>query len=76
MTKLFVSNFDSHTSLASLAGLFERHGDVAAVRIRQGQKRVYAIVEMPSDSAAADAIRGLDGEDWQGMRLEVTESRF
>jgi RNA recognition motif. (a.k.a. RRM, RBD, or RNP domain) len=48
MMKIFVSNFGSSTDVARLAQLFLDYGDVEAVRIRKGQKRVYGIVEMSS----------------------------
>jgi RNA recognition motif-containing protein len=76
MMKIFVSNFGSSTDIARLAQLFLDYGDVEAVRIRKGQKRVYGIVEMPRESEADEAIRHLDGKDWFGQRLEVKESTY
>ncbi len=74
--KIFVSNFDSLTNIACLAQLFLDYGEVEAVRVRKGQKRVYGIVEMPRESDANEAIRHLDGKDWFGQRLEVKESAY
>ena len=74
--KIFVSNFSSSTTVAHLAQLFLDYGDVEAVRVRKGQKRVYGIVEMPRESEANEAIRGLDGKDRLGQRLEVKESAY
>jgi RNA recognition motif-containing protein len=74
--KIFVSNFSLSTNVALLAQLFLDYGDVEAVRIRKGQKRVYGIVEMPRESEANEAIRHLDGKDWLGQRLEVKESMY
>ena len=74
--KIFVSNFGSSTNVARLADLFLNYGNVEAVRVRKGQKRVYGIVEMPRESDANEAIRDLDGKDWFGQRLEVKESTY
>jgi RNA recognition motif-containing protein len=76
MMKIFVSNFGSSTDVARLAQLFLDYGDVEAVRIRKGQKRVYGIVEMSRESDGNEAIRDLDGKDWLGQRLEVKESTY
>ena len=76
MTKIFVSNFDSHTTIADIEELFLKYGDVAAARIRKGQKRPCAIVEMPYDTDAEEAIRALDGTVWNGQCLEVRESTW
>jgi len=69
-------SFGSSTDVARLAQLFLDYGDVEAVRIRKGQKRVYGIVEMSRESDANEAIRELDGKDWLGQRLEVKESTY
>ena len=74
--KIFVSNFGWSTDVARLAQLFLDYGDVEAVRIRKGQKRVYGIVEMSRESDGNEAIRELDGKDWFGQRLEVKESTY
>jgi RNA recognition motif-containing protein len=74
MTKIFVANFDWTTTLARIADLFENYGEVTSVRLRHGQKRTYAIVEMSDDSGAKDAIRELDGQVWDGHRLHVQQS--
>jgi RNA recognition motif-containing protein len=72
--KLFVSNFEDSTTLVDLAMLFQEFGNVEAIRMKQGEKRKYALIEMDSYGAER-AIADLDRKNWQGMRLEVTESR-
>lgn len=76
MMKLFASNFDSCMPLSRLAALFEEYGRITALYIRQGEKRTYAIVHMPNDSDAEEAIRALDGKSWDGQRLDVKESKW
>jgi hypothetical protein len=44
--KLFVINFEDSTTLADLALLFMDSGEVVAIRMKQGEKRKYALVEM------------------------------
>jgi RNA recognition motif-containing protein len=65
MTKIFVSNFDWSTTLARIADLFENYGEVTSARLRYSKGRKYAIVEMPDDSDANEAIRGLDGKEFR-----------
>jgi RNA recognition motif-containing protein len=73
---IFVSNFPDDTTIAPIALLFQDYGAVTAVRLRNGQKRIYAIVEMLNDYRAEEAIRELDGTTWLGKRLDVKASRW
>ena len=73
--KLFVSGFFQLTKVSEVADLFEDCGQVNWVRLKKGEKRAYAVVEMP-DFDAQRAIQELDGTEWKGRRLEVTESRW
>ena len=74
--KLFVSGFFELTTVSELAGLLEGCGEVTSVRLKKGEKRAYAIVEMFDDFGAERAIQELDGTEWKGRRLEVSESRW
>lgn len=74
--KLFVSGFFDLTTVSEVAGLLEGCGDVTSVRLKKGEKRAYAIVEMYDDFGAKRAIEELDGTEWKGRRLEVSESRW
>jgi RNA recognition motif. (a.k.a. RRM, RBD, or RNP domain) len=73
--KLFVINFEDSTTLADLALLFMDSGEVVAIRMKQGEKRKYALVEM-YPYGAERAIADLDGKNWRGMRLQVMESQY
>jgi hypothetical protein len=73
--KLFVANFDDSTTLVDLAMLFQGYGNVDALRIKQGEKRRYSVIEMDA-YGAEQAIAALDRKYWRGTRLEVTESRY
>lgn len=73
--KIFVTNFEDSTSVAALALLFQDFGHVEAIRLKQGKKRMYALVEMDVHRGE-QAIRELDRREWHGMRLEVMESQY
>jgi RNA recognition motif-containing protein len=73
--KLFVSNFDDSTGIVSLLMLFAECGEVVGIKLLQGQKRRYALVEMPAFDAES-AIAELDGKHWGGGRLQVKESKY
>lgn len=72
--KLFVANFEDSTTILDVLSLFMECGEVVAIRMKQGQKRKYAIVEM--DYGAERALEELDGKSWRGGRLDVTESTW
>jgi RNA recognition motif-containing protein len=71
--KLFVSGFSKTARLSEVAGLFEGCGKVVSARLKQGEKRPYAIIEM-ADFDAERAIEKLNGTEWNYERLEVSES--
>jgi hypothetical protein len=73
--KLFVANFEDSTTLADLALLLEKFGHLEAIRMKQGEKRRYALIEMDAYGGER-AIAELDRKQWQGTRLEVAESRY
>jgi RNA recognition motif-containing protein len=73
--KLFVCGFYRFTRVSAVAGLFEECGEVTSVRLRMGEKRAYAIVEMP-DYHGEQAIRELNGTRWEGELLEVSQSKW
>jgi len=72
--KLFVSDFGESLDIADLAALFGRYGRVTALRILQGQKRTYALVDIDSDIAGQRAIQDLNGKKHAGQWLQVKES--
>ncbi len=58
--KLFVSGFFDLTTVSEVAGLLEGCGKVTSVRVKKGEQRAYAIVEMYDDFGAKRAIEELD----------------
>ena len=76
--KLYVGNLPFNTTEAELKELFARHGAVESVKVitdrETGRSRGFAFVEMDA-SAAAEAIRALDGTDLGGRSLRVNEAQ-
>jgi RNA recognition motif-containing protein len=77
--KIYVGNLPFSSTEAELQALFARHGSVASVSIitdrETGRPRGFAFVEMQEASAAADAIRALDGSDLGGRNIKVNEAQ-
>jgi RNA recognition motif-containing protein len=67
--KIRVDNLGSDVTKDELHTLFECFGRVAAVHMQQGR----AQIEMPSKSAAKDAIEGLNGQNLKGYDMSVAE---
>jgi len=77
--ELYVGNLPFETTEKDLARMFERYGEVAAVRIiakrGDGQSKGYGFVEMGSREAASAAIEALNGKEVGGRTLAVNEAR-
>ena len=78
-TKLYVGNLPFSTTEAELRRLFEPHGTIDSVSVvvdrETGRPRGFAFVEMAEASAAADAIKALDGSQLGGRALRVNEAQ-
>jgi RNA recognition motif-containing protein len=77
--KIYVGNLPFTSTEADLKTAFGRHGTVDSVNIitdrETGRPRGFAFVEMAEASAAADAIRALDGSDLGGRSIKVNEAQ-
>lgn len=77
--KLYVGNLAYDTSGADLQSLFSAHGEVDDARVitdrDTGRSRGFGFVEMRSDEDAQKAIEALNGSDYQGRSLNVSEAR-
>jgi RNA recognition motif-containing protein len=77
--KIYVGNLSFASTEADLKAAFARHGTVESVSIimdrETGRPRGFAFVEMGEASAAADAIRALDGSDLGGRTIKVNEAQ-
>lgn len=83
MKNLFVGNLPFGVAEGDLSNqlraLFEGFGAVERVSIitdrDTGKPRGFAFVEMDDDDAAAKAIAGLNGTEFEGRALSVSEAR-
>jgi RNA recognition motif-containing protein len=77
--KIYVGNLPFTSTEADLKSVFGRHGTVDSVNVimdrETGRPRGFAFVEMAEASAAADAIRALDGSDLGGRSIKVNEAQ-
>ena len=83
MKNLFVGNLPFRVSEGdlsqSLRALFEGFGAVERVSVitdrETGKPRGFAFVEMDDEDAAAKAVAGLNGTEFEGRPLNVSEAR-
>jgi RNA recognition motif-containing protein len=77
--KIYVGNLPFSATEDELRELFGRHGSVDSAKVimdrETGRPRGFAFVEMSEASAAADAIRALDGTQLGGRALKVNEAQ-
>jgi len=77
--KLYVGNLPFTSTEEELRTLFGRHGSVDSVNVimdrETGRPRGFAFVEMSEPSAAADAIKALDGTQHGGRAMKVNEAQ-
>ncbi|WP_089932875.1 RNA recognition motif domain-containing protein [Candidatus Entotheonella palauensis] len=75
--KIFVGNIPSHVMLEEARMLFEAYGavdDVTFIVDEDGRFRGFGFVQMPNDDDARAAISDLNGSDWWGTSLTVSEA--
>ncbi len=78
MTKIYVGNLSFDTTEDSLRSLFAQHGSIESAKLMSdrdtGRPRGFAFIEM-SSSDATKAIRSLNGKDFEGRTLQVSEAQ-
>jgi RNA recognition motif-containing protein len=76
---IYVGNLPFRTTEDSVRDLFARYGEVQSVKLisdrETGKPRGFGFVEMDDDAAAAEAIKSLDGADFEGRNLKVNEAK-
>ncbi|GAC1659715.1 MAG: hypothetical protein NVS9B15_22880 [Acidobacteriaceae bacterium] len=76
--KIYVGNLSPAVNDSQLEQLFAQYGIVSSAQVVtdkfSGTSRGFAFVEM-SDQDAANAIRSLDGSNFEGGSLRVNEAR-
>jgi RNA recognition motif-containing protein len=77
--RIFVGGLPYSVSDRQLEELFAAHGGVESARIvtdrMTGRSRGFGFVEMSSDGEAGDAIEKLNGTQFGGRMLTVSEAR-
>ena len=79
MKSIFVGNLDFAATDSSVRALFELYGTVDRVNLvtdrDTGRSRGFAFVAMSDSHQADQAIRGLNGANFEGLALIVNEAR-
>ena len=77
--RVFVGNLSFNTSNDDLRDAFVPYGEVASAQVitdrETRRSRGFGFVEMLGNAAAQQAIRSLNGSDFQGGALNVNEAR-
>jgi cold-inducible RNA-binding protein len=77
--KLYVGNLPFSSTEDDIRSAFEQHGTVASVNVimdrETGRPRGFAFVEMEDQNGAEAAIRALDGRDFGGRTIKVSEAQ-
>lgn len=77
--KLFVGGLPYSTQQEEVKDLFAQYGEVISATIVRdrftNQSRGFGFVEMATEEAAAEAIKGLNGTELGGRKIVVNESR-
>ena len=77
--KLYVGNLSYSVTEEGLHNAFSEHGKVESTKIimdrDSGRSKGFAFVEMSTDAEAEQAIQKLNGADWEGRAMTVTEAR-
>lgn len=67
------------TNDQSLGDLFSQFGKVVSAKVLMdkmtGRSRGFGFVEMENDAEAQEAIKQLNGSDYQGRKIVVNEAR-
>jgi RNA recognition motif-containing protein len=76
--KVYIGNLNYDTTEDTLRELFTAHGEVVSLNIiidrYSGRSKGFGFVEMGSDEAAQAAITALNGQDFEGRQLRVSEA--
>ncbi|PNH04371.1 RNA binding motif protein, X-linked-like-1, partial [Tetrabaena socialis] len=74
-TQLFVAGINFICNEQDLEQKFSRYGRVREARVvrhpSSGESRGFAFVGMSAESEAEEAVRDMNGRDWNGRRLLV-----
>ncbi len=76
---IYVGNLSSQATEEGLREAFESFGEVSSANIIKdkytGQSRGFGFVEMPDQAQAQTAIKSLNGKEFFGQSINVSEAR-
>ena len=76
---IFVAGLSFKVNDADLASLFEEYGTIASAKVitdrQSGRSKGYGFVEIADNEAAERAIAELNGAEYDGRTLSVSEAK-
>lgn len=79
LMKIFITGLPLEVGEDELTAVFGDFGQVKSLRIikdrETGQSRGFGFVEMPVDEEAREAIKRMNGGDYNGNRIKVAEAQ-
>lgn len=79
MSKIYVGNLSFSVSNESLEGLFQQYGSVKSASViidrTTGRSKGFGFIEMAEQTDATKAIDALNGQQFEGRNLTVSEAR-
>lgn len=76
---IYVGNLSREVTDDDLKGAFSAYGEVASAKVIvdkfSSESRGFGFIEMPKNSEADAAVKGLNGTELKGQRLKLSEAR-
>lgn len=76
---IFIAGLSFKVNDADLANLFEEYGELTSAKVitdrQTGRSKGYGFVEMEDNEAAGKAIAELNGAEYDGRTISVSEAR-
>lgn len=76
---IYVGNLSHEVTEDDLRKAFENYGQVSSAKIIKdnysGISRGFGFVEMPNNSEADQAVKGLNGQELKGKVIKISEAR-
>lgn len=77
--KIYVGNLGFSVTNEDLQSKFEQYGSVTSAKIitdrDTGRSKGFGFVEMSDKSEASEAISSLNGSEWAGRNMNVSEAK-
>jgi RNA recognition motif-containing protein len=76
---IFIAGLSFKVNDADLANLFEEYGTISSAKVitdrQSGRSKGYGFVEIEDNEAGAKAIAELNGAEYDGRTISVSEAR-